>query len=151
MEIILNFISNILAAILPTVFGKKEISEYERQYEKFRYDVAAALTMYARYYHSPVDLARQLDHALPPEYEMASTELRKLGSTARALAETIPNKGKKFPISKDDLISVSGNLIGLSNSMCTPYNCGTSLEDRDAVREYEAEIRKLLCIEKNAL
>ena len=150
MDVILNFISNILAAILPAVFGKKETSEHEKQYEKFRYEVATALTMYARYYHSPVDLARLSDHSIPQEYEIASTELRKLGSTARALAETIPEKGKKFPISKDDLMSVSGNLIGLSNSMCTPYNCGSSWEDRDTVREYEAEIRKLLCIEKSA-
>ncbi len=149
MEVILNFISNILAAILPSVFKKKESSEFEKRYEKLRYDVAIALTMYARYYHSPVDLARQSDYALPQEYEIAATELRKLGSTARALSETIQEKEKILPINKADLMSVSGNLIGLSNSMCTPYNCGSSWEDRDAVRKYEAEIRKLLCIEKS--
>ncbi len=147
MDAIIGFFSNILASLLPFLFKKKEPSEYDKQLEKLRFDIAAALTMYARCYHNPVDLAKQADHSLPPEYETASVELRKLGSTARALAEIIPEEENHLPISTADLLIISGNLIGLSNSMHTPYNCGASNEDRDVVGMREAEIRTLLRIE----
>ena len=147
MDAIIGFFSNILASLLPFLFKKKEPSEYDKQLEKLRFDIAAALTMYARCYHNPVDLAKQADHSLPPEYETASVELRKLGSTARALAATIPVKKKNLPICKSTLLRVSVCLIGLSNSMTTPYNCGLSHVDRKYVNASEAEIRRLLCIE----
>lgn len=147
MDAILNFISNILTAILPSVFGKKEPAESERQYEKLRFEVAKALDLYARCYHDPVDLAKQSDHKLPQEYVTASEELRKLGSTASALAATISRKEKRLAKRKSELMTVSRHLIGLSNSMCTPYNCGSSYEDRKWVKSCEAEIRELLCIE----
>lgn len=148
MEAIIGFFSNILSSILPFLFKKKERSEFDKQYEKLRFDVASALTMYACYYHNPVDLAKTESHKLPKEYDDASVELRKLGSTASALAATIPEKGKKLPITKTDLDIISGSLIGLSNSMHTPYNCGTTREERDFVTEREKEIRKILHIEK---
>lgn len=147
MDAIIGFFSNILASLLPFLFKKKEPSEYDKQLEKLRFDIAAALTMYARCYHNPVELAKQADHSLPPEYETASVELRKLGSTARALAATISRKEKRLAKRKSELMTVSRHLIRLSNSMCTPYNCGSSYEDRKWVKSCEAEIRELLCIE----
>ena len=147
MDAIIGFFSNILASLLPFLFKKKEPSEYDKQLEKLRFDIAAALTMYARCYHNPVDLAKQADHSLPPEYETASVELRKLGSTARALAATVSRKEKRLAKRKSELMTVSRHLIRLSNSMCTPYNCGSSYEDRKWVKSCEAEIRELLCIE----
>lgn len=146
MDAIISFFSNILSAILPSLFKKREPTEFDKQYEALRFDVAKALTMYACYYHNPVDLAQMPEHKLPQEYVTASDELRKLGSTASALAVTIPEK--KFPITKDDLDNVSGCLIGLSNNMITPYNCGTSYEERAFATDREKEIRKLLHIEK---
>ena len=145
MNGIFSFISSFFAPLLPLLFKKKE---NVKQFEKLRFDIAAALTMYARYFHNPVDLARQADHSLPQDYKTASAELRKLGSVASALAETTPEK--KLPISKADLLCVSKNLIGLSNSMCTPYNSGSSREDRAVAREYELEIRNLLRIDNSA-
>lgn len=147
MDAVIGFFSNILTTILTLLFKKKEPSEYEKQFEKLRFEIATALTMYARYYHNPVDLARREDHSLPQDYKTASAELRKLGSTASAIAETTPEK--KLPISKADLMKVSGCLIGLSNSMCTPYNSGSSREDRAVTREFESEIRKLLRIDNS--
>lgn len=126
MDAIIGFFTNILAAILPSLFKKKEPSESDRRYEELRFDVAKALDLYARCYHDPVDLAKQPDCKLPQEYLTASEELRKLGSTASAISATISGKEKTLATRKSALMTVSRNLIGLSNSMCTPYNCGSS-------------------------
>ncbi len=142
MDAILSFISNILAAILPSLVKKKEPTEIDKRYEKLRFDVAEALDLYACYYRDPVDLAKQPDHKLPQEYVTASKELRKLGSTASALAATTKRKN---PSIKTKLMVVSGNLTGLSNSMCTPYNCSYTYDNHADVRV--AEIRKQLDIE----
>lgn len=148
MDAIISFFSNILSAILPSLFKKREPTDLKKRYEKLRFDVAEALTMYACYYHNPVDLAQMSDHTLPQEYVTASNELRKLGSTASALAATMPEKEKKLPITKTDLANVSGYLIGLSNSMTTPYNCADIGEFRDYSYMREEKVRKLLNIEK---
>ena len=141
---ILNFFSNMLSALLPSLFKTREPTEYDKQYEKLRVDVAYALTMYAPYFHYPVDIAKQPGGKLPPEYEKASVELRKLGSTASALAATMPAKRKKQIEKKKKLEDASGCLIGLSNSMNTPYNCAFTSEDRRNVQGIELEIRKNL-------
>lgn len=148
MDAIIGYFSNILSAILPFLFKKKEPSEFVKHYEKLRFDIATALTMYARYYYNPVDLAQMPEHKLPQAYVTASDELRKLGSTASALAVTFPKKETKLPITKADLDNISGCLIGLSNSMNTPYNCVATRKERDYVAEREKEIRKILHIEK---
>ena len=148
-EAIINFVINILSAILPKLFSKRELSEFSKKYEKLRYDTALALTMYARNYHNPVDLAKTRDNTLPQDYINASNELRKIASEAKALA-AIMNE-KRPPIKKSDLEDVSSYLIGLSNSMTTPYNCSTLSEvmrdEKNAVREWEARIKKLLNID----
>lgn len=141
---IINFLVSILSAIFPKLFGKRESSKFEKQYQQFQFDAAAALTMHACCYSNPVDLAKLPDKKLPPDYEVASTELRKLGSTARALAATMDEK--KTTISKSDLENVSHYFIGLSNSMSTPYNCCASEEELRAVKKWEADIRNLLNI-----
>lgn len=139
---IMGFLSSIFSSILPILFKKKEPTEFDKEYEKLRFDVAEALDYYACYYHYPVDLAKQPDHKIPQEYETASEKLRKLGTTASALAATITKKNLSL---KPVLMSISGNLIGLSNSMCTPYNCDYPYDNHSDVRV--AEIRKMLGIE----
>lgn len=106
METIISFFLSILSTLLPFLFKKREPTELEKQYEKLRFDVAKALTMYACYYHNPVDLAEMSEHKLPQEYVTASYELRKLGSTASTLATTMSEKEKKRPITKTDLEEV---------------------------------------------
>ncbi len=148
MEAVLNVISSIFTTIFPFFFKKPELSQFEKNIEQLRFDVSTALTMYACYFHNPVDLAKQPNQQLPSNYENASNDLRKLASTARALAETYPSKIRKNAISKDALNSVSANLIGLSNSMTTPYNCSISRDDFNHIGERETQIRQLLCIAK---
>ncbi len=157
MELAISIISLVtaiialLAAVLPSASNlRRNAIDFCNKYNQMKSEVVAALTLYSQFYHNPVDLAETEDHKLPNNYDDASVELRKLGATACALAAIIPEKEKHLPISKADLMNVSGNLIGLSNSMCTPYNSGSSLEDRAAVRAREAEIRKLLRIEESA-
>ena len=50
-------------------------------------------------------------------------------------------------LAKEELNDVSGYLIGLSNSMSTPYNCCASAEELRAVREWQSEIKRLLDID----
>lgn len=149
---IISLITSIIAlitSVLPLALNKRKLKkEFEEKYRQLQSDVASALTMCACYYHNPIDLAQMPEHKLPQEYVIASNELRKLGSTAIALSVTIPEREKKLPITKADLDNVSGCLIGLSNSMTTPYNCGVSAHALEFVAEREAEIRKLLHIEK---
>lgn len=151
MELAISIISLItaiialLSSILPTTLNmRRDVIEFNNKYNQMRSDIAAALTMYACYYHNPLDLAKQPDHKLPPSYETASVQLRTLGATASALAAIIPEKSKKIQTNKSDLREISGYLIGLSNSMHTPYDCGASIEDLRAVREWETEIKRLL-------
>lgn len=153
MELVISIISLItaiialLTSVLPTALNTQHFSvEFDNKYNQLRTDVATALTMYACYYHNPVDLAEQADHRLPQNYETASVALRALGSTASALAAIIPEK-KRFQARKADLIDVSGYLIGLSNSMQTPYNCSMSTEEKQAIRDWEAKTKKALKID----
>lgn len=145
---VMEVLSSILLIVLPLVIKKREPSELEEKYAQLRLDVAKALTLYACYYKNPVDLARLPDQKLPPAYENARTELRKLASEASALAVILESDCKSPPFTKEEMTEVSNNLIGLSNSMNTPYNCGVSREDLDDAREYEARIRALLNIKK---
>lgn len=147
MEAIINFFSNILSALFSSLFKTREPTEFDKQYEKLRFEIVKALTMYSCNYYNPVDLAQMPEGKLPQEYVVASDELRKLGATANALGATMPAKKKKLPITKDALSEVSSYLIGLSNSMTTPYNCGVSSQMLQAVQEWESEIKRLLSIE----
>ena len=144
MDTIWSLISNIISAILPSVFKKKEPSDFEKQCASLRFDVARALTMHTRCYCNPVDLARTEDNKLPQKYDMASNELRSLGAKASALAATFPTEKKNLPINKNALSEVSRCLIGLSNSMITPYNCGISRSHIYYVKEWERNIKELL-------
>ena len=154
MELAISIISLItsiialFAAVCPLIINKQKQkrAEFDRKYNELRTAVASALPMYACCYHNPINLAKRADHKLPPEYETAQTELRKLGATASALAATMPEKGKKLNATRVELGRVSECLIGLSNSMSTPY--GVSQDDRDCVRDIEKEIRDLLHIEQ---
>lgn len=150
MEILVEFFSNILSVLLPNLFKKHEPSELDKKYEQLRFDVAQALTMYACYYGNPIDLAKQADCKLPSAYEKASTELRRLGATASAIAAMSSPKKKK-PITKSKMMDVSGALIGLSNSMTTPYNCDIPSVHFEIIHDCEDIIRKNLELEKNRI
>ena len=116
-----------------------------QNYKKLRGDVSKALTMHARYYYNPVDIADH-DNKLPDDYKTASEELRMLASELRAFIETL--SWCKFGIpSKGDLYDASAHLIGLSNSMMVPYN---SHFDRrlDNTIENENRVKRLLRIYK---
>ena len=116
-----------------------------QNYKKLRGDVSKALTMHARYYYNPVNIADH-DNKLPDDYKTASEELRMLASELRAFIETL--SWCKFGIpSKGDLYDASAHLIGLSNSMMVPYN---SHFDRrlDNTIENENRVKPLLRIYK---
>lgn len=154
MELAISIISLVtalialLTSVLPSTLNmRRNVIDFRNKYDEFRSSVASVLTMYACYFHNPVDLAKTEDHRLPQKYDIASDELRNLGATAKALSAIVPANKKKLPIAKEELNDVSGYLIGLSNSMSTPYNCCASAEELRAVREWQSEIKRLLDID----
>lgn len=116
-----------------------------QNYKKLRGKVSRSLTMYACYYHNPVDIADH-DNKLPDDYKVASEELRMLASELRAFIETLSWCKLGIP-SKGDLYDASAHLIGLSNSIVVPYN---SHFDRrfDNTIENENRVKRLLRIYK---
>ena len=116
-----------------------------QNYKKLRGDVSKALTMHARYYYNPVDIA-DYDNKLPDDYKAAAEELRMLASELRAFIETLSRFKPGIP-SKSNLYDASAHLIGLSNSMMVPYN---SHFDRrlDNTIENENRVKRLLRIYK---
>lgn len=113
-----------------------------QNYKKLRGKVSQSLTLYACYYCNPVDIVDS-NNELPDDYKAASKALRALASELRAFLEILSWCRFGIP-SKKKLYTVSAELIGLSNSMCLPYN------DRriEQIMERERNIRRLLKIYK---
>lgn len=146
MEIFLTILATIVSGVFVYVFCEwmKEIwlmpfQEYKKQKAK----IAAALTLYANCYSNPVDLAKTEDNKLPNYYEVASVELRKLAAELRGLNEIISWCRILIP-RKNELDEVASCLIGLSNSMNTPYNTTMSETHISKTEERENEIKKKL-------
>ena len=142
MELITGIVE-FLKTIISLIMSKDKTSEFSKNYDDLRFDIATALAMYAQYYHNPVDLARMPDQKLPPKYAEASEKIRVLASKTRALSQTLPDKEKNAEI-KSRLHDISACLFGLSNSFITPFNCGITTEHQRYVDEYEREIKKIL-------
>ena len=138
-ETIMGFIGNIIFSII----SKDRKPRFRERYETIRSEIAAALALYAQYYHNPVDLARMPDQKLPKDYAEASKELRALASRAQALSETLPDK-PKYAEAKSILYRVSKSLFGLSNGLATPFNCGITEKHQQTIDENERKIKELL-------
>lgn len=83
---------------------------------------------------------------MPSAHQVASEELRRLASTANAIAAMLSPRDEKQLITKSELSDVAGYLLGLARSMATPYNCEMEREDLDDVREWESKIKAILKI-----
>ena len=149
-EGVVSVFTDLLPSVLllkEKISNKNELAEFEKEYKKMRLDIAFALSFHACCYSNPIDIAKIPDHQLPQDYEKACDELRKLGAKASALAATLPEKERHLPISKNALIEVSKNLIWLSNSLYTPYNCDVSYNHAERIAQHVKEIRMALGIE----
>ena len=140
-----GFIIDLVKFIFQMGKKKSEKSPSRQEYESLRRMAAEALTMNARYYCNPVDIAQHGDK-LPEAYERGSMQLRKLGARFRGFAETLPERTHDIPLSKEQIAQVGSNFIGLSNSFNTPYRCPCDWEGVLAAKEMEATIRSLLDI-----
>ena len=80
IKFILDIFANALSAIIPNLLKKKEPSEYKKSYEELRREISEALSMYACYFHNPIDLADTPDHKLPPLWQEGSYKIRFLAS-----------------------------------------------------------------------
>lgn len=144
----LTVVITVLSGVLVFVISEwlKEIWLTPLQnYKKLRGKVSKSLTMYACYYHNPVDIADH-DNKLPDDYKTASEELRMLASELRAFIETLSWCKWGIP-SKKDLYEASACLIGLSNSIPLPYNRYYDRRLNNSM-ENENEVKRLLRIYK---
>ena len=147
-----GYMLTILGAVLPGVLVfvisellKKNLPTSSLDYKRLRSKISQSLTLYACYYHNPVDIS-DFNNELPDNYKAAAEALRALACELRAFIETLP--WYKFPF-KEALYTVSAELIGLSNNLCVPYN---THDDRriEQIMERERNIRRLLKIYKYA-
>ena len=143
IEAVVDFFATIISGVLPGLI-KKEPSEQKKYYEEIRREIAEALSMYACCFRNPVDLAETRDHILPPLYAEGSHKIRELASKLKALAETMQQSKSDIPISAEKMTDAAGCLYGLSNSFHTPYGTGRCAEDRNAVNNFEKELRTIL-------
>lgn len=149
LKSMLGAIPGVIIDLVKFIFqmGKKksEKSPSRQEYESLRRMAAEALTMNARYYCNPVDIA-QYGNRLPKAYKKGSEALRELGARFRGFAETLPDEVRDLPLSKAQIAEVGSEFIGLSNSFNTPYLCPEDRCSVQAAREMEATIRSLLDI-----
>lgn len=143
---LIDVATGIFSAILPELFKRHDASKWKVEYENFRFSVSQALYIHAQCYHNPVNLAEQPEGNLPSAHQVASEELRRLASTASAIAAMLSPRDEKQLITKSELSDVAGYLLGLARSMATPYNCEMEREDLDDVREWESKIKAILKI-----
>ncbi len=158
IEMVANLIVAVVPAFVPYLFIP---SEYSKEYKQLRKDISSALVLYADCYSNPVDISKT-NNQLPQKYQDASARFRELSSRLRAFLETLPCRrrkpkkntkpGKKHSRGKSDRIptveqldTAANGLMGLSNSMQTPYNCGITSEDikntQDFVRMVKENLR----------
>lgn len=143
-EILIIIITTILTSILSFIAFVLSQIYYKgiEQFKTLKAKTSYILIYYANIYGNPVDLAKMPNHQLPEDYIGAANELRTLAADWRAFIEMKPVPGL-FIASNRKLADVSGNLIGLSNSLTVPYNSGDSSDRRENVKRRD-EIKRLL-------
>ena len=101
-----------------------------QKYKSIKHDIAVALSFYAREYANVIDIANE-DEKRVQKYSEVSTKLRALSCELTGFIETL--SWFKFGIpSKKRLTEAAKLLMGLSNSLFSPYNVSpTTQECRD--------------------
>lgn len=152
MDVFWTVFGTVISGVLVYLLGEivKEIwLDPSRHYKEIRGKVAYALSYYGNVYTDVIDLATA-DMKYIEEHKRVSDELRILGCELGAIAAMRYSFSVGMP-KADVLNNASGCLIGLSNSLFTPYNVpDASFDYARKNHDLAVEIRQLLSLTNNA-
>lgn len=133
LEVLISvFVSAIISLWVSIAFEiyNIKVKEIYLKYKDLKADAYYCLTMYACYYLNPFNL-KDCDIEQKNTLKKVSYKLRDIGSRFGAFAESNKKFSRLLKIpTKDKLIQISSNFIGLSNSLFTPYgneDCSQSI------------------------
>lgn len=133
-------IGSIVAVLVVDAIKNRYIRPTE-EFEKLRRKINSTLSLYACYYTNQIDIANS-DKKLVEQYSSAADTVRMIAVELRAFVDD--EKRKKYKkIGVVEISTAASNLMGLSNSFFTPYNCPGMTENMEN-RKTADEIRKLL-------
>ncbi len=113
-----------------------------QKYKELKQRIAEKLSFHARYYSNVVDLAK-IDEKQKEAYDSASEDLRNLSCELTGFIETLSWIKIGIPQRKD-LKEAATELMGLSNSFFSSYNCTPTSEDNINNRKAANRVRKVL-------
>lgn len=124
----LTVVSGTIVYVLSQLFLELVINP-RKEYKKLKQKVLYTISMYCCYYTSPYNLLKENSNVRPiEEYQIASTELRKIGSEFASYIGTVP----KFRLKKRKrLLEVQQSLIGLSNGLYIYRDYNPSKDNRE--------------------
>lgn len=111
-----------------------------KQFKMLRQRIIYAITLYCCYYTNPYNPFKEENVRMKEEYDLASSEMRKIGAELAGYIGTIP-KFRKRKIKKLD--NVLHALIGISNGF---YNVSEKFDTVEANRKCEETIKRELKI-----
>lgn len=137
----LTIMSGVLVYIL-SQFYLENIINPQKKYRDLRERIIYTITLYCCYYTNPYNPFKEKDNVrMKEEYDIASSEMRKIGAELAGYIGTIP-KIRKKKIEK--LNNVLHALIGISNGF---YSVSENFNTVEANRKCEKIIKKELNIE----
>lgn len=124
----LTVVSGTVVYVLSQLFLELVINP-RKEYKQLKQKVLYTISMYCCYYTSPYNLLKEKSNVRPvEEYQMASTELRKIGSEFASYIGTVP----KFRCKKRKrLLEVQQSLISLSNGLYIYRDYNPSKDNRE--------------------
>ncbi len=145
LDSLLTILITVLSGVLVYIFGEILQTIWLSPLQKFKsikHDVAVTLTFYSRIYNNPIDFAHAT-LSTREEYSEVSDKIRNLSCELKGYIETLSWIKIGIP-AKKDLLEASKLLMGLSNSLHTPYNVQPTTEDFLRNKNTEEKIFKLL-------
>jgi len=136
----LTILSGVLVYVLSQWY-KESIINPEKQYKELRQRIIYTLTLYCCYYTNPYNPFKEKENVrMKEEYDLGSSEMRKIGAELAGYIGTIPRRKKKKIKRLDNVLHA---LIGISNGF---YNVSDNFDTAEANRRCEKVIKEELKI-----
>jgi len=145
MDSLLSIVITVVSGVLVYIAGEILQTIWLTPLQKFKdlkNEVAITLTFYARVYTNIVDAAN-VDMTTREEYGDVSDKIRTLSCELKGYIETLSWFKIGIP-SKKNLIKASETLMGLSNSLFSPYNTKPTTEENVRNKAMVNEVFSLL-------
>lgn len=138
---VLTIVSGVLVYIIGEIVQTIWLHPLQK-YKEIKHDIAVSLSFYARIYTNVVDPAK-CGSDEKKNYLEVSEKLRYLSCELKGYIETLSWFKCCIP-SKKKLSEAADLLMSLSNSLFTPYNCGSEIKDSINNKTTEKRIYTLL-------